>query len=319
LAATASARAGDLGETVARRGDEIMVCGQLVHTTAPVVLWLDPGGYDAYRVERRFAPWKAADWDSSAKEVSYLTTPNRYGVRLDSLSDEELQRVRGGGWDLPLLQRVVDQFVIHYDACGTSRKCFDVLHDGRGLSVHFLLDLDGTIYQTLDLKERAWHATISNSRSIGVEIAHIGAYAEGQRETLDKWYRVSATGETLLKPPGAPRELGLRTQDFVGRPARPELISGTIQGTQLYQYDFTPEQYDSLIKLTAALCRVFPKINCDYPRDEQGQLIPHVLPKEQWQAFQGVLGHYHIQQNKIDPGPAFQWDKVIDGARELLR
>jgi hypothetical protein len=318
LGATASARAGDLGETVPRRGDEIMVCGQLVHTTAPVVLWLDPGGYDAYRVERRFAPWKAAAWDASAKEVSYLTTPNRYGVRLESLSDEELERVRGGGWDLPLLQRVVDQFVIHYDACGTSRKCFDVLHDGRGLSVHFLLDLDGTIYQTLDLKERAWHATISNSRSIGVEIAHIGAYPEGQRTALDKWYGVSATGETLLTPPGAPRDLGLRTQDFVGRPARPELISGTIQGTRLYQYDFTPEQYDSLIKLTAALCKVFPKIRCDYPRDDQGQLIPQVLPKEQWQAFQGVLGHYHIQQNKTDPGPAFQWDKVIDAARELL-
>ena len=39
-----------------------------------------------------------------------------------------------------------------------------------------MLDLDGTIYQTLDLKERAWHATTSNSRSVGIEIANIGAY-----------------------------------------------------------------------------------------------------------------------------------------------
>jgi len=39
-------------------------------------------------------------------------------------------------------------------------QCFKVLHDHRDLSVHFMLDLDGTIYQTLDLKERAWHATI---------------------------------------------------------------------------------------------------------------------------------------------------------------
>ena len=37
------------GDFLQRRGDEIVVCGQLVHTGAPVVLWLDAGGYDAYR------------------------------------------------------------------------------------------------------------------------------------------------------------------------------------------------------------------------------------------------------------------------------
>jgi N-acetyl-anhydromuramyl-L-alanine amidase AmpD len=26
-----------------------------------------------------------------------------------------------------------------------------------------------------------------------------------------------------------------------------------------------------------------------------------------------------VQKNKVDPGPAFQWDKVIDGARRLLK
>jgi N-acetyl-anhydromuramyl-L-alanine amidase AmpD len=30
--------------------------------------------------------------------------------------------------------------------------------------------------------------------------------------------------------------------------------------------------------------------------------------------YQGILGHYHVQLNKVDPGPAFQWDTVIDGA-----
>jgi len=31
-----------------------------------------------------------------------------------------------------------------------------------------------------------------------------------------------------------------------------------------------------------------------------------------------VMGHFHIQTNKVDPGPAFQWDRVIQGARRLL-
>ena len=34
-----------------------------------------------------------------------------------------------------------------------------------------MLDVDGTIYQTLDVKERAWHATTSNTRAVGIEIA----------------------------------------------------------------------------------------------------------------------------------------------------
>ncbi len=35
-------------------------------------------------------------------------------------------------------------------------------------------------------------------------------------------------------------------------------------------------------------------------------------------SFQGVLGHFHIQTEKVDPGPAFNWDYVIGGARRLL-
>ena len=45
----ASPKAVAPGQFLQRAGDEIVVCGQLVHTGAPVVLWMDPGGYDAYR------------------------------------------------------------------------------------------------------------------------------------------------------------------------------------------------------------------------------------------------------------------------------
>ena len=165
-----------VGTIEPRRGDEIVAAGQFVHSGTPVVLWMDPGGYDAYRVERRFGPLEKSDWENSQTEVRELTSPNRYNLRRNGLSTNEFERVRGGGWDLPTLQRVVDQFVIHFDVCGTSRQCFNVLQDHRGLSVHFMLDIDGTIYQTLDLKERAWHATSSNNRCVGIEIANIGAY-----------------------------------------------------------------------------------------------------------------------------------------------
>src|SRR5206468_1976010 len=160
-------------------------------------------------------------------------------------------------------------------------QCFNVLHDHRGLSVHFMLDLDGTIYQTLDLKERAWHATIANSRSVGIEIANMGCYGNEENSPLNQWYAKDPEGKTRITIPEKLGDGGIRTPNFVGRPARNEPVTGVIQGRELTQYDFTPQQYHALAHLTAALCRVFPKIKCDYPRDASGQLVPHKLADDE--------------------------------------
>jgi N-acetyl-anhydromuramyl-L-alanine amidase AmpD len=279
---------------------------------------MDPGGYDAYRIERRFSPIEKSDWSHSTEEARELRTPNRYNLRRSGLSDEEIERVRGGGWDLPLLQRVVDQFVIHFDVCGVSRQCFNVLHDHRDLSVHFMLDIDGTLYQTLDLKERAWHATTSNNRSVGIEIANMGAYRSEESKSLHEWYGKDDKGRVRITIPQKLGDGGVRTKGFVGHPARPELVKGTVQGEELMQYDFTPEQYQALIHLTATLCKVFPKMKCDYPHDAKGTVVPQKLPDDELDKYEGVMGHFHVQTNKNDPGPAFQWDYVLGNARKLL-
>src|ERR1035437_6244982 len=69
------------GTFALRKGDEIVVAGQFVHTGSHVVLWMDPGGYDAYRVERRFSPIEKSDWETSLAEVRGLSSPNRYNMR----------------------------------------------------------------------------------------------------------------------------------------------------------------------------------------------------------------------------------------------
>jgi len=304
------------GKQAARTGDEIVVAGQMFHTGTRVVTWMDPGGYDAYRVERRFSPFDKSSWETSKAEVPDLSGPARYNLRKAGLTDEEVERVRGGGWDLPTLRKTVDQFVLHYDVCGTSRQCFKVLHDFRGLSVHFMLDIDGTIYQTLDLKERAWHATTSNTRSVGIEIANMGAYAAADKGPLKEWYAQDDKG-TRIALPARLGDGGVRTPGFVGCPARPEPVSGNVQGRDLWQYDYTPEQYAALIKLTAALSTIFPKLKCDYPRDEAGKLITRKLSDDQLKNLTGVIGHYHIQTDKTDPGPALQWDYLITEANRL--
>src|SRR5437773_2739287 len=90
------------GAMVTRQGDEIVVAGRFFHTGTPVVLWMDPGGYDAYRVERRFSAIDRSDWEHSKEDAKELRTPNRYSLRRGGLSEEEVERVRGGGWDLSL-------------------------------------------------------------------------------------------------------------------------------------------------------------------------------------------------------------------------
>jgi len=310
-------RAGDAmpGDRFERSCDEIMVAGQLFHTGAPVVLWTDPGGFDAYRVERRFSKPAEASWEATE---GALPTPNRYNQRItgDTVFDE---RVRGGGWTLEDLRGVVDQFVIHYDVCGTSRTCFRVLHDVRGLSVHFMLDIDGTIYQTLDVKERAWHATKANTRSVGIEIANIGAYPNENARPLQEWYETDAAGQTRITVPARLGDGGVRSPERAAEPARDQPIAGTINGSPLVMYDLTDAQYESLIRLTAALHRALPGIELDYPRGPDGRVLPRVLDDDDFRSFRGLLAHWHVQENKIDPGPAFDWQRVIHGARAIVR
>jgi len=185
----------------------------------------------------------------------------------------------------------VHQVVLHYDAAGTSAQCFKVL-ELRGLSVHFMVDLDGTVYQTCDTSARAYHAGTFNDGSVGIEIANVGAYAD--RAELDRLWPI---------PPGVARPAR------VPLPARPGPLRGRIQGTDLWQQDYTAEQYEALGHLVAALCGALD--------------IPATAPREAGvlrdpASWRGIVGHYHLTTAKLDPGPAFDWDRFLGLVRADL-
>lgn len=282
----------------------IEVAGQPFPIGTVVVNWRQSPHYDAYQRGKRFTVEDPPDGAP------------RYGVRKVELDGDPGGPIRGAGLDLRALQRVVHQFVLHYDVAGVSRRCFKILQDDRQLSVHFLLDVDGTIYQTLDLREKASHATIVNDVSIGVEIAHPGAYPQPLHAEMRRWYEKDEHGYRMLVPAWV-GESGIRTQGFVARPARPELVQGMVQGRTYHQFDFTTEQYTALAHLCAALHAVFPRIRLEVPRDASGNVIARALPEADLRAFDGILGHFHVQKNKQDPGPAMQWDRVLRDARRI--
>lgn len=295
------------GDPAPRSADEIVVCGERFHIGTPVVLWTDPGGYDAYRVEPRFPEALSADAQANWKVEAHYHSMRRH------VPAEDRARLARVGMRVEDLARYVDLFVLHYDACGTSQRCFQVLQDDRHLSVHFLLDVDGTIYQTLDLKERAWHASQANDRSIGIEIAQIGAYPKPDDPTLARWYTRDARGPRVALE-GDAAALGIRTPNFVARPARADLVHGVIHDQPLWQYDYTPEQYAALTKLTAALHRILPRIALDVPRAADGTVLARALTEPEFAAYSGILGHFHITRAKVDPGPAFDWERLLRDA-----
>ena len=285
----------------------IVVCGERVPVDAPVVLWTDPGGYSAYLEGGHFGEAEPGRRYTPGRRV-----PDGWG---DPAVDA---RIRAGTATRAELATFVDQFLLHYDVCGTSELCFRVLQDQRRLSVHFLLDLDGTIYQTLDLRDQAWHAAVANGRSVGIEIASIGAWAPGDargQAYLAEWYEDGPDGTVVTLPErygdGGIRSGARRFPAAVDGPVR-----GVIQGTELVQYGFTEAQEESLAALTAALHRALPGIALDVPRLADGSVRPDLLAPDELGAWSGLLAHWHTSAVKTDPGPALDWDRLLEAARE---
>jgi N-acetylmuramoyl-L-alanine amidase len=282
-------------------GTAIVACGEHLDIGTPVVLWTDPIGFDAYSPRCRFSdqtlPLEAQSRPEAASAL-------RYGDR---------SKVAAAPRELAALVRLA---VVHYDAVGSSERCFRALHDNRGLSCHFLLDLDGTIYQTLDLRERAFHAKDVNDESVGIEVANIGAMSTPK--LLEPWYGRDETGLVRNLFPAHARLGEQRRADVIPRPARQEIVTGTIHGSKFLQWDFTDPQYEALGRLLAGLSRALPRIRLEIPRDRRGRVPSVKLDDATIRRFEGILGHHHLDERKYDPGPAFDWERTLEGARRAI-
>ena len=92
------------------------------------------------------------------------------------------------------------------------------------------------------------------------------------------------------------------------------------QRRRCHQYDLTEEQYIALERLLTALCRIFPRIAPECPRDDQGEVLLTTLPtREEQVQFEGIVAHWHLSDNKRDPGPAFDWERLLGRLRTNLQ
>jgi len=182
---------------------------------------------------------------------------------------------------LSAAQAVIRQFVVHHDGCPTAASCFNVLHNERGLSCHFLLDNDGTIYQTVDLAFMAFHAAGFNASSVGIELCN-----RGDAKKWPEYYRQ--------------------------RRQKRDVTTCRIHGHTYLAFDYTSQQYDALKALARGLVRALPNLPAEYPQASPGYQSWGVLPGVH--GYAGLLGHYHTTTRKWDPGP-FDFKKFCQSIR----
>jgi N-acetyl-anhydromuramyl-L-alanine amidase AmpD len=235
-------------------GSSIIVCGQRFDVGQRVITFEDDPTVNAYTLHRTDKPSEIYPFQP-AKGMGGMAA--RYRPR----------RLIGADRSVDRLKQVIKQFVVHHDGCQDSRTCFHVLHNERGLSVHFLIDNDGTIFQTLDLVDCAFQAAGVNEVSIGVELANRG---DAQRFP----------------------------NDYHGKRDK---VTCSIHGHQFLAYEYTKAQVESMISLGRAMARVFPNLPQSFPAGGDGEPMWTALsdPRE----YSGYLGHYHVTDQKWDPGP----------------
>lgn len=168
-------------------------------------------------------------------------------------------------------KRNIRYFVNHWDVCLNSRSCQSVLNK-RGISVHFLIDNDGTIYQTMDMQHGAWHAgsARANRASVGVEISN-AYYPKYQ-----SWYVNAGYGE------------------------RPMIDDAWVHGTRLDPFmGFYPVQIQALKALWQAIHGA-TGIPYEAPENQFGKTSTKYVQDVPYGKFTGFVSHYHVSKSKID-------------------
>lgn len=248
----------------------IVICGKKYDIGTRVILWDEPDGLNGYDIS------------------SYITTSqNRKTGKLEK-SVVKGKRYSKRTWrenpTLGQLQEIVYQFFLHHSGLYRAKDTFHVLHNQRRLSVHFILD-DKNLYQTLDLKEKAWHGGKNNPMSVGIEIdsrAHADRFPDAYDEAHCKKYGVEPRTKRI----------------------------DHVQGIWTHGYEYTNKQYETLIRLGIGLADVFPNMNLrDFPRNN-GRLIKKIISNPT--KHHGYMCHYNSSSSKNDP-IAFDHYRFIRG------
>ncbi len=285
---------------------KIVACGKKIDIGTRVVLWNE--GFTC--------PNKRGRSTCSHHDPKLNDAPSRKDSAYKILNPESAYT--------ELTQRV-HQFVLHYDACYSSRHCHQLMQESPFKGSHFYLDLDGTLYQTCDLYWKTNTAPADdrqgNERAIHVEMANLASEALARDSgwlPSDQDKYLNKKGQWFLKLPSAYSKKIL-TPGFQPTPSRAYgnrgYFSKKINGRVIRMWDFTEEQYQALMLLCIGVNQLLPNIKLQVPYDKKNSRHPLDRIKN-YAKFSGILGHAHVQKGengvacKYDPGSAFNWPRL---------
>jgi hypothetical protein len=175
------------------------------------------------------------------------------------------------------------KIVTHWDATLSAKRCYDILSK-RGISSHFVIDNDGTIYQMVDPAYVAWHAGKYNKDSIGIDLSN--AYYTKYNKNYEK-------------------------MGFGPRPILNSWLHGRNLGEHLGYYPAQLKAYKELLKV---LCTHYD-IPLNVPMTKDGNLLNSMLKESEKNSFKGIICHYHLTENKIDCA-GLELDKIVELLKE---
>jgi len=183
-------------------------------------------------------------------------------------------------------KRNVKMIVTHFDVCLSAKSCARVL-GRKGISSHFVIDNDGTIYQMVDTQHEGWHAGNRkvNKASIGIDISN-AVYTKYQ-----KWYRRKNFGP------------------------RPILQNIKVHNGHIREcLGFYPAQLEAFKALVKTLC-VHYDIPIQMPMDDKGNVLLAEHKETKAGKFSGIVNHFHVTRNKWDTAN-LDWDQMLSDLKD---
>lgn len=191
------------------------------------------------------------------------------------------------------LRKAVRTVVLHADLVSSAKVCFDTLMGRRPnpLSTHFMINWDGTIIQGLDVQYTGFHAGGHNSDTIGIDLNNeLPNLLRSEEAARHRGYDMAKVKH------------GKQYRRYRSTPMQ-------INGARVQSYGYTDAQYQALIELLKLLTQVLG-IPSRIPVGEGGAVVPGVL---ETQGFEGIVAHWHFSPLRWDPGPGFDWERMLYG------
>lgn len=189
----------------------------------------------------------------------------------------------------------VDQIVIHESVTSSRRSTLAVLRARKPvpLSVHFIVDRDGSVTQHAPLEEACVHAGRLNGRSVAIEVVnrYYGRHADDGQQVIDA--RWAHRGRYIVPPLAQCEAVWVVVEDVLGAVATiPSAFPGV--GPRGFIWGRLP-----------ALQRL--------------RVPPGILAHHRTAHADGLFLEHYCWQRSHDRSPASSWRRTVEAASSGLK